>query len=108
MKEGTEKDDNFIKDRKNRLEGCSRSYNQVISNTQQIMTAVRSQDKFDAGQFMNTANDTEGVCLNDFQPRRSSTMILESDEFPSSLGTSFTPVGTKNDEAVDSTDNYLI
>ena len=48
VKEGTEKDDNFIKDRKNRLEGCSRSYNQVIHNTQQIMTAVRSQDEFDA------------------------------------------------------------
>ena len=72
------------------------------------MNAVRSQDKFDAGQFKDTANDTEGVCLNDFQPRRSSTMILESDEFQSSFGTSFTPVGTKNDEAVDSTANYLI
>ena len=24
-------------------------------------------------------------------------MVVESDEFPSSLGTSFTPVGTRND-----------
>ena len=96
VKEGINGDENFIKDTEVRLEGCSRSYNQVIYNTQQIMNAVRSQDKFDAEKFMNTRNNTEG--LNEFQPRRTSTMVVESDEIPSSLGTSFTQVDTRSNE----------
>ena len=96
VKEGINEDENFIGDTEVRPEGCSRSYNNVIYNTQQIINAVRNQDKFDAGKFMNTGTDTEG--LNEFQPRRTSRMVVESDEIPSSLDTSFTQVDTRSNE----------